>query len=307
MTTETAHTRIPTCASLIASFARHLRQENKAQKTVETYCEAVRLFSAFLQRKRMPEPISAIHREHIESFIVEILEKSRSTTARNRYASLQQFFRWAREEGEIYESPMIHMRPPKVELAKVPVLTDAQLTALLNTCRKGTEFQSRRDYALIRVFMTTGCRRAEVAGMRLQDVDLDGGSIEVTGKGRKIRPVPILLNTITALDRYLRRRSEHKSWKSELLWLGRSQPLNHWGIEAIVRRRAKQADIGRIHLHQFRHTWTSSALADSTMPESDLMALAGWESRQMLERYGREARQTRAVESGRRLTLDKRL
>jgi integrase len=83
--------------------------------------------------------------------------------------------------------------------------------------------------------------------------------------------------------------------------------MTHWGVEEIVNRRAKQAGLTGVSLHTFRHTWTDQALRDRTIPETDLMELGGWKSRQMLERYGAAARQERAVEAGRHLSIDERL
>lgn len=68
-----------------------------------------------------------------------------------------------------------------------------------------------RDAALIRVFIDTGARRAEVAGLRYDpadetanDVDLDQGILRVVGKGRRERVVAVGSKTVRALDRYLR-------------------------------------------------------------------------------------------------------
>jgi integrase len=48
------------------------------------------------------------------------------------------------------------------------VLTDDQLRTLLNSC-EGRTFVHRRDAALIRLFIDTGCRRGEIVGMRTSD------------------------------------------------------------------------------------------------------------------------------------------
>lgn len=78
---------------------------------------------------------------------------------------------------------MRNMRPPSVPVPPVPVLDDAQLKALLATC-KGSSFADRRDLAILLVFIDTGARRSEVAGLRVDDIDADRGVLRVTGKGR---------------------------------------------------------------------------------------------------------------------------
>jgi integrase len=66
---------------------------------------------------------------------------------------------------------MDRMRPPSVPEQPVPVLTDEQLRLLLASS-DGQDFVDRRDTAIIRLFMDTSCRRAEIAGLTTADVSL---------------------------------------------------------------------------------------------------------------------------------------
>lgn len=173
------------------SFRRHLRATNKAPRTVQTYLDALSRFEQFLASTGMPRDVRAIRREHIESWLVALQDLGRSpASVANRYRSLQQFFRWLADEGEIAESPMARMRPPAVPLQPPPVLTDAELRALLKAC-EGTSFEDRRDMAIIRLLMDTGMRRAECAGLKVSDVDFDLEVALVMGKGRRGRSCPV--------------------------------------------------------------------------------------------------------------------
>ena len=98
----------------LASFGRHLRAANKSPMTIKAYTEAVRQFDAFLAAKGMPRAAGGIRREHVEAFIEDQLRRLRPASAANRYRSLQQFWRWLVDEGEIRETPMAKMRPPAV-------------------------------------------------------------------------------------------------------------------------------------------------------------------------------------------------
>src|SRR5688500_5905266 len=114
-----------TLDGLLRSWDRHLAAENRSPRTIQSYLEAARQFDAFLASRGMPTAVSAIRREHVEAFLVDLLESGRSaSTVANRYRSLQQLFRWLDDEGEITGSPMLKMRPPTVPDQPVPVLTE---------------------------------------------------------------------------------------------------------------------------------------------------------------------------------------
>jgi site-specific recombinase XerD len=101
----------------------------------------------------------------VEAFIEDQLARVRPASAANRFASLRSFFNWLVEEGEIRESPMARMRKPKLPEYAPPILSDAEIAAVLRAA-DGQGFDDRRDMALIRVFLSTGARLSEVATLR---------------------------------------------------------------------------------------------------------------------------------------------
>ena len=305
--TGTAHdTAIGPLAQLVASWRRHLVAQRMSPATISTYSTAVGQLARFLGAQGMPTDPPAIHREHVEAFITDLLARWKPATAHNRYRGCQAFFGWLVEEGEIRESPMVRMKPPRLPETPPPVLREPELRRLLDVCERDKSFEGRRDEAILRIFMDTGARRGEVLGLRLEDVSLDAQTLTVTGKGSRIRRVGMGAQTVRALDRYLRARMKHSAAVVPNLWLGRKGPLRESGLAELVRDRGYQAGIGRIHPHLFRHAYAHSMLA-AGMQESDLMAQAGWKSREMLTRYAASTRSERAVAAAKALSPVDRL
>lgn len=117
---------------------------------------------------------------------------------------------------------------------------------------------------MLRLFVDTGMRLAELAGLTVDDVDLDVEQVVfIEGKGRRVRACAIGKRTIMALDRYVRARSRHPAAHLPDLWLGdrTNKAMTSSGIAQIVRRRGDQAGIGGLHPHVFVRCWGASGSA----------------------------------------------
>jgi site-specific recombinase XerC len=166
---------------------------------------------------------------------------------------------------------MAGMNPPQIPDEPPPVLADEELRRLLKAC-EGRDFTDRRDVAILRLFLDTGVRVSEAAGIMLHgDLELDDQVVIVLGKGRRPRTVPF--GRKTALARYLRMRAGHPFAYLPNLWLGQAGAMTPSGLYQVVAARGAAAGLPRLHPHQFRHSFADSWLSAGGN-EGDLMRLA---------------------------------
>src|SRR4051794_39156669 len=182
--------------------------------------------------------------------------------------------RWLLDEKEIDRSPMERMRPPIVPEKPVPVLTEAQLRALLASA-KSASFVDRRDAAIIRVLLDTGGRLSEVAGLAVADLDFSEDVAHVIGKGRRPRTLPFGQQTGLALGRYLRARAKERQADRPELWLAEKNrgALSSDGIGRMLRRRGDAVGIPGLHAHLFPPTAAHEWLAPQRREDAPLRLL----------------------------------
>jgi site-specific recombinase XerD len=140
--------------SLLRSFERHLRAQNRSERTVGNYLESARRVEVFLEGrgKRLEEATQA----DLEDFLGDILRRRSANTAATRYKVMRVLYRWLEEEEEL-PNPMARMKPPIIPEQPIPVVLNDGLRRLLAACA-GKGFEARRDTAIIMLLLDTGAR-----------------------------------------------------------------------------------------------------------------------------------------------------
>lgn len=169
---------------------------------------------------------------------------------------------WAAAEGLIDEQIPRRIKPPKKEDKVLQTLSDGQIKLLMDAAKLTDT--PLRDTALLSLLLDTGCRAAELCGLRLQDVTFaaDSAWILVHGKGRKQREIALGRKARLALSRYLHR--ERRS-DDEHVFMGRKGPLAPEGLDRLLYRLRNAAGTDNfiglsVAAHRWRHTHAVKAL-----------------------------------------------
>jgi site-specific recombinase XerC len=288
--------------SLRSSFNRSLRVEGKADRSLVLYGQSITYLSAWLQAQGLPTDLSSLTRDNVLGWLESLRKRGLADgTIRTRWRGLRRYTNWLLAEGIITKDPLAGIAVDKPEPPSVPILTDEELTALLDSC-KGKSFNDLRDTVIFRLLIDCGIRASELTGIDIKHLDLDSESVEVTGKGSRVRNTYFGDKTTLALDRYLRARRGHRHSSDPALLLGERGRFSTDGVRERLKVRAAMAglDPAKVHPHRFRHTFAHDwRLASGDT--GDLKRLMGWRSDAMLERYGASAADHRAREAARKL------
>jgi site-specific recombinase XerD len=287
--------------ALLPSWELALRSERKSAATIKVYGDGVRSFFRWCAEHGH---VPALDRDLIKLFVADLLDAgAEAATARSRQLAMRRFSAWLEDEGEIGADPLLGLKAPKLDTKVTESLTDDELRRLIKACA-GREFRDRRDEAIVRLMAETGMRAGEVVALLAADVDLTRGLVTVRrGKGGKGRIAPFGDQTALSIDRYLRMRRSHVLVDTDPLWLGeRSKRFGYDALHKSLGLRAARAGLTGFHPHLLRHTAAARWLAAGGS-EGGLMAVAGWSTRDMIDRYTRSTASDRAAAEARNLGL----
>jgi len=186
------------------------------------------------------------------------------TTVARRISAVRSFFRWMGRERRIEGNPAEGLRAPRRPRTLPRVLTSAEVERLLETDDEDAhDWQALRDRALLETLYSTGARVAEVAGLDRRDLDLDGGTVRLRGKGRKQRLGALGGPCVAALRAYFEAtRSEGRRRDARAVFLNRwGERLSARGVARVLQRHVVRAGLpSEVHPHTLRHSFATHLL-----------------------------------------------
>lgn len=194
---------------------RLLRQQQASSQTVRAYRDTFRLLLIFVQRRVHRDPHTLDWADLDESPIgafLDYLEHERHNTPRtcnSRLAAIRALFRYAalRHPEHAALIQRVLAIPQKRFTRKIIAFLQVDEVEALLQAPDPTQWEGRRDRALLLLAIQTGLRLSELTGLRCRDVALGAGAhVRCIGKGRKERAVPLTDRTVTVLRQWMRER-----------------------------------------------------------------------------------------------------
>ena len=236
--------------------------------TCNSYRDAFKLLLLYFQEEKgVPAnsiELRMLNRNLVSDFLdwLEAQRKVSVTTRNQRLAAMKAFAHYVQYRNPEYLencTDIITMRPKKHEKPVIPFLTEDELKALLAQPDPSTR-HGLRDLTLLSLLYDSGARVQEITDLQLKDIRLTNPAmVTLTGKGRKARQVPLMKETCTLLDTYIRNFDlNSEPLTAPLFFNKKGEALSRYGITYILKKYVSKAELDgsarKISPHGLRHT-----------------------------------------------------
>jgi len=257
------------------SYKIVLRESGRSERTVLATGKDLELLSGLMDGLLDRSPgifWEKLDRPRAVRFVKRLHERGYAPSSISRTLSnLRGFFRYLRKNGGIADDPFRLVSGPRTRKTLPSVLTEEEARCLVTLPGTGGEPErlAIRDRAILEIFYQTGIRLSELCTLTWGNLDGDGRSILIHGKGDKERRVPLVGEAREALGRYrsLLAAEESAGERPGLagdapLFAGPgSRPLSVYQVGRIVKKRGGEAGLDRkVTPHALRHSCATHLL-----------------------------------------------
>lgn len=260
---------------LVEDFIQYLRNERgQSENTQKTYFALLNRFILWAtgegisnwRNVELNHLMRFLEHERARALENQPEESTRRLSSESVYleiAALRAFYRWAETEKLLPINAAENLSLPRRWKRLPKALTDEEMTRLLAPLIPETP-ASLCDQAILELAYASGLRISELRTIRLEQLQLDAGFINVIGKGNKERVVPVGRKASDALQRYLsagRPKLVGRKTPSNVFITKRGTAFSRVTLWKRIKDRVRHAGIERnITPHMLRHSFATHLL-----------------------------------------------
>ncbi len=240
-------------------YFQYLRVEKGvSQETIKNYAYDLKQFFIALPKDTTEDMMPT----DISDFVtIQMKEGLSVTTVLRRISSTHNFYLFLEREHIIDFVVKKFNRPKKMQ-SLPKTLTVDEVEDLLNTPDLSKD-EGFRDRTMLEVMYSSGLRVSELLSLKVNQINISKGTIDIIGKGNKQRKVPVGEYALDFLTKYIEEHRPHfKGKRSNYLFLNRyGDQLSRQYFFKQIKKYAKQAGIEEdISPHTLRHCFATHML-----------------------------------------------
>ncbi len=246
----------------IELFLTYCKNErNYSEHTLLVYSKALEDFADYLMQEYEQEvDISLIDTEDIRPFLGWLDDKGLSKNSiRLKTSSIKSFFKFLNKREFISTNPASPIFTTKIDKKLPSFITKTEMDNILNNYKIDSPLDAR-NYALFELLYSSGLRISEALSLRVKDISIGTNLLQITGKGRKQRIVPLGNKAKDALVSYITYRVQliNESTKSKLFLTKNGNELDPSGAYRIINRMLQgKVNSDKKSPHVLRHTFAT--------------------------------------------------
>lgn len=248
---------------LLAAYKRYLRLElNLSENSIDAYLTDADKLLSYVTSEGLD--LTHLSYEQLQNFVAQLYDLGIAPRSVARVISgVKSLFRFLSLEEYVEEDPSELLETPKIGFRLPTVLTIEEIDTML-ACIDMNKVEGVRNRAIIEVLYSCGLRVSELCHLKLQNIHPEEGFVQIWGKGRKERLVPISEAALEAIATYLKSetRAEPKAGEEEYVFLSRrGKAISRITVFHLIKELAETASITKeISPHTFRHSFATHLL-----------------------------------------------
>lgn len=250
--------------SSFEDFKNYLKLERGLSiNSIKSYEYDLNLFKNFIVSNQISETPINCKPDTLKDYLYKNLSNKKSRSQARSISALKSYFNYLIFEGYIQKSPISDIESPKLEKKLPEVLTETEITELIESYDLNENF-GQRNRTIIEVLYGTGIRVSELINLKLSNIFFKENIMKITGKGNKERFVPIGNIASSEIKVYLKIRNKNiiDSKFSDIVFLNRyGRGLTRSMIFKIISDSYKRVGLDKkISPHTLRHSFATHLL-----------------------------------------------
>ncbi len=246
-------------------FFKYLQIEKQYSiHTLKAYRQDLEHYFVFFTKRKKEEwskiYIHEIKLQDLKLWLVNLKkQKYKHTTLNRKIATLRAFFNFLTSKHIHSENPSQKLQVFKTDQGLSEYISQEALLKCIAKLEIAADFESLRNQLILEILYGTGIRSQELINLKIKDLDLNRSLIQIQGKGKKMRLIPIYNRLKRLITTYLD-YCKNMSKEDYLLITKKGKPLYRMLVNRVLNKLLYEVNVEQKSAHTLRHTFATHLL-----------------------------------------------